>query len=307
MSRDTSIAPLPDRGWIRLSGKDALGFLHDQVSADLESLDEHRVQPGSYCSPKGRVLAILRVSRRGDALLAELPAGLVQGIARRLEMFVLRADVRIAPAPEMAAFGVWGDPAAVLEELGLETPERDFASSRSGDLTAHRMPGAVPRVQVSGPGGDIEAAWHTSARIAARADPSHWSALDIAAGWPEVTSANSDRFLPQSLALDDWSALNYRKGCYPGQEVIARMHYRGQLKRHLYRAEVEGDPPEAGTSIRAASGAEAGRIVIAAPSPASGRSGMLAVLRDDTAEGSRLADDGSRPLESPRRVAPRQQ
>lgn len=302
----THIALLPDRGWIRLTGEDALDFLHDQVSAELKSLDEARVQPAAYCSPKGRVLAILKVSKWEGGLLAELPAELVEGISQRLAMFVLRADVNIQSLQDRAAFGVWGEPGRVLEVLGLDLPDQDFASARTGDLSACRLPGGIARVQVSGPDRAVADAWRTAASVASRAGAGEWTLQDIAAGLPEVLAANSDRFLPQSLALDEWSAVNYRKGCYPGQEVIARMHYRGQLKRHLYRATVPGQPPEPGALVRSSEGSEAGAVVVSAATPGKGNSSLLAVLRDGSVDGCRLADDEARPLESPQRVAPPQ-
>lgn len=303
MSAAIRMTPLLDRTWLDFTGAEAVGFLHDQLTIGVSDLDGRSVRLAAYCNAQGRVLALLRVARRDGGLRAELPAELADPIARRLGMFVLRADVRIEEASDVTALGVWGEGAGdLLAGAGMTAPGESFERHRHDTLAVTRLPGPEPRFQVEGPLEAVTARWEEWLEKAAPATSADWRLLDIRAGLPDITGATADRFLPQSLGLERWHALSFRKGCYPGQEVIARLHYRGRLKRHLYRARVPGTRAGPGTEVLDGDGNRTGTIVGAA-GEASGRGALvLAVLSERAGSSCHLADSPEARLKELARV-----
>lgn len=299
-----SMVPLLDRAWLRVTGGDARQFLHDQLTAGVVDVTDAEWRMAAYCSPQGRVLALLRITGDGEqGLLVELPAALADGIASRLRMFVLRADVCIEHADGMAALGCWGNGAGnLLTGIHPSLPERPFQRTGRGGCMLVRLPGPAPRFQLTGPASTVTEAWRRWAGAAAPANTADWRYLDVWSGLPDILPATADQFLPQSLGLEHWEALSYRKGCFPGQEVIARAHYRGRLKRHLYRARAEGAPPEPGDTVLDAKDGSAGSIVTAAPDPAGGAL-LLAVLHERAEAGCRLERGDRNRLDALERVA----
>lgn len=289
------MTPLLERAWLNLSGADAVGFLHDQLTAGIRDLDGSAMRLAAYCNARGRVLALFRVTREAGDLLVELPAALAESMARRLGMFVLRARVRIEHRTDRTALGVWGAEApGLLEERGLPVPGSVFGHAAAGVVGVTRLPGRDPRFQVAGEAAAVTACWEAWLGTAAAATTDEWTMQDILEGLPDIVPSTSDLLLPQSLGLEAWDALSYSKGCYPGQEVIARLHYRGRLKRHLHEARVHGDPPVAGTEVLDRDGGRAG-VIVSAAAESGGGAKLLAVLREDTVTGCRLAMEG-RPL-----------
>lgn len=291
-----AMVPLPDRAWLAFHGTDARQFLHDQLTAGVADVGDSECRLAAYCGPQGRALAIFRVTGDADGLRVELPAALADAIARRLSMFVLRADVSIRQTGDLTALGCWGEAApGLLASFDMPVPDRPFLVVPHEQTTLVRLPGPVPRFQLTGPASSVTEIWRQWRAEAVPANTGDWQYLDVRAGLPEIGPETTDQFLPQSLGLEHWNAVNYRKGCYPGQEVIARAHYRGRLKRHLYRARIEGPPPRAGADVLDESDKRAGSIVSAAPDPGGGNV-LLAVLHERAESGCRLADDARTPL-----------
>ena len=277
------VCPLPQLGSLRFEGPDAATFLHGQLSSDLRELSPGRLQRSSYSSPKGRVLADLLLWRapRDDATIhALIGADLAPAIAKRLSMFVLRAKVRV------------GDVSAGSARFGVGGPGAAGAIDRA--LGAHPDPGAVASadgvVVIGLPDGRfvVEADVAHAQRVqdalaahAARTDATPWIAADVRAGVPLVTTATSDQFVPQALNLDVLGAVSFQKGCYPGQEIVARTQYLGRLKERLYAFDADVPPPQAGTRLYAASFGDqpCGTVVSAAAVPGTTRSELLAVVQ----------------------------
>lgn len=298
------MVPLVDRAWLAFRGEDARRFLHDQLTSGVADVDDSEMRLAAYCGPHGRALALLRVTGNAGELLVEMPGSLAETIARRLAMFVLRADVRIEPIAELAALGCWGEAAPdLLASRGMPVPDRPFAAGSDGQTTVTRLPGAAPRFQLTGPPASVTGAWQEWRTTASPVNTDGWQLQDIRAGLPDLGPETTDQFLPQSLALEHWHALSYRKGCFPGQEVIARAHYRGRLKRHLYHARVENPPPAPGDDVLDGTGRRAGNIISAAPVPGKG-SELLAVLHERAESGCRLGSDTGTPLLDLAPVAP---
>lgn len=297
------MVPLLDRAWLSFRGPDARAFLHDQLAAPVSDIPDSAMRLAAYCGPKGRTLAVFRVTGESrDELRAELPAALAEGIARRLAMFVLRTDVRVEFVEDMTALGCWGEEApGLLSSLELPVPDEPFAAGRRRETSVTRLPGPVPRFQLTGPAGPVTDAWRHWLGAASPAGSADWQYLDVRAGLPELGPETTDQHLPQSLGLEQWQAVSYRKGCYPGQEVIARAHYRGRLKRHLYRAVTRGTPPGPGTDVVDGDGKRVGSIISSAPHPAGGGV-LLAVLHERAGPGCRTADDEGQQLHDPEPV-----
>lgn len=265
----TIAVPLAQLGLVEARGPDAAAFLQGQFSNDVRAVTPERAQLSSYNSPKGRMLAVLHVLRHGDAFLLEVHRGVLEAVLKRLKMYVLRSKVTLAEATDRALFGLAGPGAAeALGALGLPAPEAPLACAWAGDIGVMRRLGPAPRYTLLAPATAGAELW---ARLAARATvgtAQDWQRLDIEAGVPTVYPQTQDRFVAQMCNLDDLGGISFDKGCYTGQEIIARVHYRGAVKRHMEARRLPGPPPAPGERL------EAGEVVDAVPCP----DGSLALI-----------------------------
>lgn len=243
----TIVVPLTQLGLVEVRGADAPAFLQGQFSNDVRAVDPARAQLSSYNSPKGRLLAVLHVLRADDTFLLELHRGVLDAVLKRLRMYVLRSKVTLAESGR-ALYGLAGPRAAeVLGAAGLPAPAAPLACAWAGDVGVLRRLGTTPRYTlIAPPGVDL------GARLAAHAsagDPLDWQRLDIAAGLPTIYPQTQDRFVAQMCNLDALGGISFDKGCYTGQEVIARVHYRGAVKRHMENRRLDGPAPAPGTRL----------------------------------------------------------
>ncbi len=287
------LMPVPGLAGLRVVGADAFTFLQGQATCDLRRIDPTRSGLGAFCNPQGRVVATFRILAREDGYLLLLAADLAEAVARRLRMYVLRAKVEI----QVAAIGLAGiaGPAAVrIHPL----PEETDAVTRIEDLEWIRVLDRDPRWLVVGEPRRIEATWREleSRPEVVVADDTAWSLGEIRSGVPTIQTATSEKFLPQMLNLDRVGGVSFDKGCYTGQEVIARAQFRGQVKRRMYRlAGPLPRTPAPGDSL-VDRGEGVGRVIEAAPAGAMRE--LLAVVRCDRAHSStiRLGTDPAIPL-----------
>jgi hypothetical protein len=279
-------APL---GVVSFAGVDAGAFLQGQLSSDVMALAPGMGQRATYNSPKGRMLATLylgRVSGAPERYVALVAADLAAGVAKRLAMFVLRSKVLVVDeTPALARFGVAGPGAAqaVASALGACPPLGGIAAVGEETTVAHLPEG---RLVVLAP---AAAADVLRERLAAHATPAPdeaWARVGIRAGVPTVTAATQDLFVAQTANQDALGALDFRKGCYTGQEIVARTHYLGRLKERLYILKSEAPPSAPATRLYSpAFGEQAcGTIVESAPQPGGGGI-ALAVLQTAAAGG----------------------
>lgn len=284
-----AISDLSHFGLIRVSGPDARTFLQGQLTNDIHGVTAERAQISSYCSPKGRMLGSFWIFQRGEDLFMQLPRERLDAVLKRLRMFVLRAQVLVEDASDtLARFGIAGDCAAAL----LPTvPSEDRASITRDEITIIRMPGDRARFEVVGPEDRLTPVWDHAAAQAEPTNSDFWSLMDIRAGMPNVLAETVEAFVPQMANLQLIDGVSFSKGCYTGQEVVARMQYLGKLKRRMYRARIDtNERPAPGSEIFGASGdsdTAVGRIVDAAPSPDGGFE-ALAVLQISSAEAEEL-------------------
>jgi len=273
-------AELAQFGMLSCTGDDARAFLHAQLTSDVAELAPDRARFAGWCSAKGRLLATLLVMPQPQGFLLQVSRDLAPAVAKRLAMFILRAKAKLADASDAwVQIGLWGAGAAErLAGLGLPVPAGELALARAGDATVVQV--AHQRYLLVAPAAQRErilGALHGAGSDA-------WSLEEIRAGRPLVVQATQDLFVPQMVNLERLGAVDFKKGCYPGQEVVARTQYRGVLKRRMVRARVRA-PAAPGNELFAADlpGQASGTVVNAAPAP-DGSSEILAVVQISSLE-----------------------
>ena len=276
----TTVHTLETFGLLAFTGPDARAFLQGQLSCDVEGLAAEAVTPGSYSTPKGRMLATFLLWAETDGCRLLLPRELCEPLRKRLAMFILRAKVK---AEDISArhrfFGLPGSTLAdILAPLGIAAPAQPYRATMAAGYTALRLD--VDRVLLVAPAESVTGAAPGEPLASAAADSGAWALADIRSGLPWILPATQEQFVPQTANLDLIGGVSFSKGCYPGQEIVARMHYLGRLKERMLRAHVDAPPPAPGTRLySAAFGAQAaGTVVNAAPSP-DGGSELLAVAQ----------------------------
>jgi folate-binding protein YgfZ len=291
---ECAICDLDHFGLIRISGSEMRQFLQGQLTNDINKVTAEQVQLSSYCSPKGRMLGSFWIFQRGEDLYLQLPKALLPAVLKRLQMFVLRTDARLEDASEsLGRFGVSG---ACAAELLPFAPADEKACETRDEVTIFRLPGSPDRFEVIAPDALIANLWQQATGRAEHVGADHWALADIRAGIPNVLEDTVEAFVPQMANLQLLGGISFTKGCYTGQEVVARMQYLGKLKRRMYRARVDGEQrPMPGTELyspSSESGQGAGRVVDAAPSPDGGFE-VLAVLQISSAEAGDLRVGGA--------------
>lgn len=283
------LCDLSRQGLIAVQGADAASFLQGQVTCDMRRLSPEHSRLGALCNPKGRMLALFRLFQRGEVYYLRLPQEMLEPTLKRLRLFVLRTKVTLEDASgTLARIGLAGPKADVLlQEILRSTPTRINDATQTRGITAIRLPGVQPRFELHGEAEALKEVWNSLARHAQSADAESWRLLDIQAGIPVVYPETSEAFLPQMVNLQLVEGVSFNKGCYTGQEVVARTQHLGKLKRRMYRAYVNTDiplrPGDALFSPQADPGQDAGKIVEAALHPDGGYD-LLAVVSIDCAE-----------------------
>jgi folate-binding protein YgfZ len=271
--KGNAVCELSQFGLARFSSTEAQAFLHSQLTCDVAALQSGKSTYGSYCSPKGRVLATFLLWRVGEDYFMQLPSPLREPIQKQLSKYILRAKVKAADAsPEWTLIGVAGKDATAMVQRA------------AGGETVIKLPGE--RYEIAVTRGKAQAILAALASEAEKISPEYWDWLGIRAGVPVILPATQEAFVPQMLNLDLIGGVSLTKGCYPGQEIVARMHYRGTLKQRMYLANVAGsDSPQPGDKLYSPDFGEqaCGTIVNSARSPEGG-SDVLAVLQIASAE-----------------------
>ena len=270
------ITDLSDYGLICVRGEDAEQFLQGQLTNDVRLVDETTAQYSAYCSPKGRILTGLMIFKRQDCYYLQLPRTLLEPTLSRLKMFVLIAKVTLEDASDsLVHIGCSGaDVEADLQSAVGAIPGQVWQCTQSDNITVIRIPGQLPRFEIVCELEQAEKIWTALDVRAAPAGSFAWEMLDIDNGIATIYPETSDAFVPQMVNMHLIDAVSFKKGCYTGQEIVARMQYLGKLKRRLYKAHTEdGTEPAIGMELYAAgssSGQGAGRVVNVQASPPDG-------------------------------------
>lgn len=277
---------------IRVRGPDADTFLQGQVSNDVRKLAGDRVLLAAYNSPKGRVLAVLFLNRGDDPaeILLETHHAIADGILKRLGAFVLRARVLLEPSA-LRVIGLSGPDAAVIaQKIGLRTPSAVDGAIWTNGVQVISRRGGNPRFSIRAAAARVADLWNELAPHVTIAGSSAWHLLDLLAGLPTIYPSTQDHFIPQMINLDLLGGVSFDKGCYTGQEIVARLHYLGNVKRRMFLIDANADPSEIlpGAPIADDEGEETiGEVVDVAPSGAH-QCALSAVLKLSHAGSERL-------------------
>jgi hypothetical protein len=275
------VCDLSHLGTIAATGADTDTFLQGQLSSDLRQLDPHHAQYSSYNTPKGRMLASLLVYRAAAAVHLQLPRELVEPIRRRLAMFILRSKVALVDASDnYLRFGVAGKGAEALVTSTVGgAPAAALEVFQADAAITIRLPG--DRFEIVADYEQAGRLWPALGAFARPAGVPVWDWLEIRAGIPVITAATQEAFVPQMVNLELLGGVSFQKGCYPGQEIVARSQYLGKLKRRMYLAHTDASvAPGAGTELysRDLDGQPCGMVVSAAAAPGGGFD-LLAVIQ----------------------------
>ena len=248
---NAAIADLTQIALIQAQGEDAVGFLHNLLSSDLKKLGPDAAQWSSFNTAQGRMLACFLVWQDADGVNLLLSGDLAAAIQKKLAFYVLRAKVTLAVATDLAFLGLAGTQAAkVLAQAGLPVPEKDLSHATADGRRIVRLSGE--RFLLVLAPDDTEPVFQTlQATGATPTNAATWQLAAIRAGVPLVTEAISGKFVPQMLNFELVGGVSFTKGCYPGQEIIARTQHLGKPKRRLYRLGSSGTAAPAGTPVYA--------------------------------------------------------
>ena len=267
-------APLPFLGVLRVGGADAARFLQGQLTNDVQLLHDGRTQLAGYNTPQGRVIALLRLRELDDAIYALLPTELLERVCGLLRRFVLRSKVDLQVAAELQV-GWVATASAIPETASAHVVHFEYAPGR-------RVIAATPDTWRSIPGIALASAQPQTL--------DEWLAADIRDGQPQVSAATSEAFIPQMLNLDLIGGISFSKGCYTGQEIVARTQNLGRIKRRTFRYRVDGGPappPLAGLYL---DGAKVAEVLTSAAWD--GQVELLAVTSLDARERVLTLEDG---------------
>ncbi|RYU62053.1 folate-binding protein [Methylolobus aquaticus] len=311
------LADLSHFGLIAVEGPEAGQFLGSLFTGDVRLVSPTQGQFTSWCDGKGRMLATFWLFMRGNTYFLLLPMALLPTTVSRLKQFLLRTKATISDASDtLARVGLSGaGVAAALGSAGIDAAAARGSTFDLDECTVVALgPAPQPRWLAVGPAGALDSVCSGRFPAAQPIDDAAWSLLDIRAGIPLLLPETSGEFIPQMVDLEALGGLSFKKGCYPGQEVVARLHYRGQLKRRMVLAMVPVDPaPPPGAKLYGPGTSESIGMVLAAAPTGPGQAAMLAVvvieqleqgdIRLHNAEGPRLtvttsgADWGCLPME----------
>lgn len=249
----TVCCDLSQWGIVRVTGSDAKSFLHSQFTNDVAGLAPGFSQLNGYCTAKGRILAIFRLFAHEMGYDLILPNSIIPSLIKRLNLFKLRSQVTFSDQSDHCVqIGILGQTAATVLATALmsETPGLNQVKILD-TVTLLAIPGPIPRFQVIAPYPQMQALWQQLQALSVTAvDSGYWALQDIRAGIPTVHPATQEAFVPQMVNLELVNGVSFTKGCYPGQEIVARMHYLGQAKRRLFRGQLTtSQPPVIGAEL----------------------------------------------------------
>jgi len=281
-----SLVDLSHLSLLQISGEDAVTFLQGQITNDIQLLNGHNSQYAGYCNPKGRLLALFLAFAHNNHFYLQFHGALLAPIMKRLSMYVMRSKVIITDVTaNMPCMGVAGmDAEANLQSIFGQVPNQAHGLVSAKNSVIVRMPGTMPRYQVFTDAEHAPDIWRQLQQTHKPVGKPCWDWLEIQAGIPEISPATQEQFVPQMINLDALDGINYKKGCYTGQEIVARTHYLGKVKRRTQLAHiVTNEAPQAADELFGNNAEVAGQLVRVAASPHSGFD-VLAEVRLESLE-----------------------
>ena len=280
----TIVSPLTHLGILDWTGEDAKTFLHNQLTSDINHLAPDAVQLSAWCTAKGRMQASFQMFRGATGYRGLLSADLVTATQTGLKKYILRSKVRIDDlSGTHEIIGLAGaNSATALAAANLPYPEQAGKTAGFAHGTVVRL--ADDRIVIACAAEAAPELWQKIVTVARPVGTAVWQWLDVHSGIPLIVEATKEAFVPQMVSFDKLGGVSFHKGCYPGQEVVARTQYLGKIKRHLYALHA-ATPMSAGMPIYAPENPQhpCGQIANAAAAPDGGFD-ALAVLQESFAE-----------------------
>lgn len=243
---DITWVPLGTYGFIQVSGQDARAFLQGQLTCDMNEVTHTQSRLGAYCNHKGRIRSFMRILKCNDNYLLCLPKELLEKTMTTLKQYTLRSKVNLEDVSHLwQKIGIIASVSTLknLESLHVKPPEHtDEVSSNTHQFWV-RLSGESPRFEIFIPSGSLDTMRGNLLNVTQSFNENLWQLFNIQAGIPEIFLETSEAFLPHTLNLPALRAVNFKKGCYCGQEIIARMQYRTTVKRHMFRMSFQTSRP----------------------------------------------------------------
>ncbi len=226
---DKALCPVLHLGVLAISGADAIRLLQGQITCDVHELTETKSSLGALCNPKGRVITTFLLIKKADVFLMILPIVLLGAVKKRLQMYILRSAVSITDSSEhYCLMGL--SSSALATQAFLHTQQQNLISIQFSTTQSRQLVIAETEMAIT--------FWTEQLAKGFQAENSeHWRYLDMLDAIPWLSSDTSEEFIPQMLNLDQLGGVSFTKGCYTGQEIVARTHYLGKAKRALFLAE----------------------------------------------------------------------
>jgi hypothetical protein len=249
--QETVFSPVGWMGIARISGPDATAFLQAQLTGDITDIEPGTSRITGYCNPKGRLLAIFRILREGNDFLLLSDSMILETILLQLKIYVLRLRVELTMETLRVAIGLVGPNANdLVAEFTGSRPEVINRVCYKGNICSIPIGDQEKGYLVIAPPEELIKSWSAIRSQAQLAGSYQWTLFEIRSGLARITCATQKSFIPQSLNLDLIGGVSFSKGCYPGQEIVARVRYLGQLKHRMARAVIpQGQLPSPGDPI----------------------------------------------------------
>jgi len=302
-----TLCDLSPFGLISAYGDQAEEFLQNMLTNNINEVNESRSQLSALCTQKGRMLSNFRVFKRNDTYYLRLPQEMLEPTLKRLQMFVLMTKITLKDASNaLVRFGYAGPEAAESLEAYLESvPAENDDVIESKGITVVRVPGVHSRFELYGELEDMQALWNHLNVRAVPVGSDAWPLQDIMAGLPNIYAENSESFVPQMANMHLINGVSFKKGCFPGQEVVARMQYLGKLKRRMYLLDLPGtEAPIPGTDIMDGDKPKAAGEIVDARRNGDGSISALGVIQVAHVDSDNLATAGDQSAPVSVRVLP---
>jgi len=243
-SKPKWICPLSDCGVLAFSGNDASAFLQGQITCNINLVTDRHSTLGAYCNPKGRAIIVFRAFKFESTYYWLAPAQLLPTVIKRLKMYVLRSDVKIQDVSDRwCKIGISNPPKefSVSASLTIKSPKENGEIAVSEDIVVIKPSPFSDRLIMLAPLEKAKSLWLdlTENQHYHETSSNKWEEMNIQEGIPNLVSETSEQFIPQMLNLDLLGGISLDKGCYTGQEIVARTHYLGKLKRRMFLANCE--------------------------------------------------------------------
>lgn len=283
-SQEVLLSNPSERGLIKVNGTDAESFLQNQLTNDIRNVTETSHQASAWCSPKGRIIANFRIFKRDDAFYLALSRDMIEHVMKKLRMYVMMSKVVIEDVSDATIYFSFAGKNAdhlMQDMIGIEiAADTQTMQHNSTTLVRTVISGSNTRFDVFVDGiNEAKTLWNQCNQVASPVSGAGIRYLNIISGNPEITAASSEAWIPQMVNYIQINGVDFKKGCYPGQEVVARLNYLGKTKRRMYRLEIDtNDLPLVGAEIKSEKDAGAGKILNAVVN-VNGKIDALAILK----------------------------